>query len=142
LVPGAPPQLTPPPPSQWAWQQVWWLLLLDDLRQLDHCTLLNNKIKRPKYLCRNNSKNKKIVVKKGVISIPLTHIYMTDRSLSWLGTGISTKSDGVKPHLSEIMRSYKCFQHVSKMPTLTYNWANIVIIKCQPSHIAGRTSLL
>jgi len=28
------------------------------------------------------------------------------------------------------------------MSTLTYSRASIVIIKCQPSHIAGRTSLL
>jgi hypothetical protein len=54
-----------------------------------------------------------------------THIH--DHSLSWLSTGASINSVRVKlllyaqpVHLSEIMRSCKYFQLVSKMSTLTY----------------------
>ena len=50
------------------------------------------------------------------------------RSFSWLDIGTSIKSGRIKLvlwaqsyPLSEIMRSWKCFPHVSKMPTLTYN---------------------
>jgi len=50
---------------------------------------------------------------------PNTQIH--DRSLSWIGIGISIKCGGVKLilwaqicPLSEIMRSCKCFPHVSK----------------------------
>jgi hypothetical protein len=31
------------------------------------------------------------------------------------------------PPFREIMRPYKCFPHVNKMPTITYNWKNSVI---------------
>ena len=57
-----------------------------------------------------------------------THLH--DRPLSWHSTGTSmTKSDGIKlvlwtqtSPLSEMMRSCQCSQHVSKIPTLIYNW--------------------
>ena len=61
---------------------------------------------------------------------------MTARSFSWLSTGISIKSGGVKlallsqaPTLSEIMLSCKCFQHVNQMPTRSYIHVNSIIIK-------------
>ena len=57
-----------------------------------------------------------------------------DKSLSWLGSHASMKSRGVKlvlwAHdfpLNDLIRSCKCFPHVSKMLT---------------SHITGRTALL
>ena len=62
---------------------------------------------------------------------PNTQIH--DYSLSWVGTGTSKKRYRVKlvlwtqtSPLSEMMRSGKCFPHVSKMATLTvtYNQAN------------------
>ena len=31
--------------------------------------------------------------------------------------------------LTEVMRSCKCFPHVSKMSTLTYNWVNSVVME-------------
>jgi hypothetical protein len=50
-------------------------------------------------------------------------------SLRWLATGSSIQHDRIKLVLwtqtslhSVMMRSYKCFLHVSKMPTLTYDW--------------------
>jgi len=57
--------------------------------------------------------------------------------ISWLGTCLSIKSCEVKlvllgyrtSAISEMMRSRKCFPHVSKTPTLTYNRENSVIIK-------------
>ena len=59
-----------------------------------------------------------------------------DSSLSWLATDTSRKSDGVKlvwwthtSPLSKMMRSCKCFSHVSKMPNLTYNRVNRVFKK-------------
>ena len=58
-----------------------------------------------------------------------------DSSLSWLGTGTSIKSAGVKlvlwsqtSTLSDMMRPCKSFPHVSKMPIPTYNVTNSVII--------------
>ena len=63
-------------------------------------------------------------------SKPFTQIH--DRSLFWLGTGTSIESGGVKlvlwaqsTPLSEMMWSCKCFLHVSKMSTFTYNLAII-----------------
>jgi hypothetical protein len=57
-----------------------------------------------------------------------------DKSLSWLGSHASMKSRGVKLvlwardfPLNDLIRSCKCFPHVSKMLT---------------SHITGRTALL
>jgi hypothetical protein len=59
-----------------------------------------------------------------------------DLSCSWIGTGTSIKSGGVKlilwsqtSPLSEMMRSCKCFPRVSKMSTLTYNQVSNAIIK-------------
>ena len=43
---------------------------------------------------------------------------------------------------SEMMRSSKCFLHVSKIPTLTYNRENNVHIKYQLSHIIGRITFI
>ena len=63
-----------------------------------------------------------------------THIH--DRSLSLLSTGASINSVRVKliwygqpAHLSEIMRSCKYFQLISKMPTLTYNGRTAILKK-------------
>jgi hypothetical protein len=64
------------------------------------------------------------IVERGKSDIPNTQIH--DRSLSWIGTGISIKSGGVKLVLwaqssprFEMMLSCKCFRHVSKMPPIT-----------------------
>ena len=61
-------------------------------------------------------------------SMPLTNKYMTSHFPGFNGAGTSMKSDGGQlvlwaqtSALSEVMRSCKCFPHVSKMPTLTYN---------------------
>ena len=69
------------------------------------------------------------IVERGKIDTPNTQI--CDSSLSWLGTGTSVKSGWVKlvfwaqiSSLSEMMQSCKCFPHVSKLSTLTYNGAN------------------
>ena len=58
--------------------------------------------------------------------MPYTHVHA--HSLYWLGKGTTIKSDGVKlvlraqtSPLSEMIRPYKCFSHVSEMQTLTYN---------------------
>jgi len=74
------------------------------------------------------------IVERSKLDTPNTQIH--DHSLSWLGTGTSIKRGRVKLvlcaqtfPLSEMMRSCKCFSHVSKIPTLAYNWANTVIIK-------------
>ena len=62
------------------------------------------------------------------------HIH--DCSFSWLGRDTSIKSGSVKLGLwkktsHEMIQSWKCFPHMSKMPTFTYiflyNWANWVI---------------
>jgi hypothetical protein len=59
-----------------------------------------------------------------------THIH--GKSLSWLSTGTSIKSDEVNlfgwaqttMHHCERMRSCKCFLHVSKILTHTYSVVN------------------
>jgi hypothetical protein len=63
------------------------------------------------------------VVGKGKIDILNTQLH--DCSLCWIGTRNSIKSDRVKlvlwaqiSPLVEMMQPYKCFLHVSKMPTL------------------------
>ena len=63
-----------------------------------------------------------------------THIH--DRSLTLLSTGASINSFRVKLllnpqtiHLSEIMRSCKYFQLVSKMSTLTYTGRTAILHK-------------
>jgi hypothetical protein len=65
------------------------------------------------------------MAERGTMDTPNTPIH--DRSFSCIGTGTSTKSDGAKlvlcfqtSPLSEVMRSCKCFPHVSKMPTLSH----------------------
>ena len=67
-------------------------------------------------------------------SILLTHIH--DRSLSWIGTGTSIKSGGVKlvlwtqtSILSDIKRSCKCFPHASKLSNPTYKWVTSVVVE-------------
>jgi len=75
---------------------------------------------------------------------PLTHKYMTantqihERLFSWIGTytGTSIKSEQIKlvlwaqtSPLSEMVPSCKCFSNMSKIPSLTYNRANSIIIK-------------
>ena len=64
------------------------------------------------------------------ISIPKTFI------LSRLGTDTSITSGRIKQVLyvltsllNKLMTSCKCIPHMSKIPTLTYNRANIVNIK-------------
>ena len=59
-----------------------------------------------------------------------------DRSLSGLGTGSSITCGGAKLDLrvqifplSEMRRSCTCFLHVRRIPILTYNWTNSIIIK-------------
>ena len=65
-------------------------------------------------------KSERKIIEKGKIYTPDTHRH--HHSLSWLGTGISTKSGWVKlvlwdqtSPLSEIIWSCKSFLHVSKM---------------------------
>ena len=74
------------------------------------------------------------IVERGNIDTPNTQLH--DSSLSWLGTGTSIKSGGVKrvlwtqtSSISEMMRSWKCFPYVSNMQALAYNLLNSVIIK-------------
>jgi hypothetical protein len=74
------------------------------------------------------------IVERGKICYPNTQIH--DHSLSWFDAATSIKSGGVKlivcaqtSPLCEMMWSCKCFPYVNKMPTLTYNWGNSVIIK-------------
>ena len=66
----------------------------------------------------------------------LTHIYIHDRSLFWLGSGTSIRSGWAKlilwaqtSSLNEIRRLLKCFPHVNKILTLTYNRANSILLK-------------
>ena len=68
--------------------------------------------------------------------IDTSNIYINNRSLSWLGTGTSINSGRIKLvlwtevlPLSEMMWSFKCFLHVSKMPIVTKNWMSSVILK-------------
>ena len=63
-------------------------------------------------------KSRRKIVKRGNIDI-LTHKYMTGRSLFWLDTGTSVKRQGQTSLFSEMIRSYKYFPHLSKMPILT-----------------------
>ena len=46
--------------------------------------------------CRNRSKSNRTIVETETKSIPLTHIYRTADFPTWLGTGTSIKSVGVK----------------------------------------------
>ena len=68
------------------------------------------------------SSNIKIV---GRVKIDTPNTEIQDRSISWLGTGISIKSGGVQLFFwtqtalrSEMIRSCRCFQLVSKMTTI------------------------
>ena len=92
--------------------------------------------------CRNNSKNTTLSkqfqnpIEKSKRKIKTSNIHMHNDSLSWLSTSTSIKSDRAKlvvwsqtSPLMEMMGSYKCFAHVSKMSSITYNQENSVIIK-------------
>ena len=70
--------------------------------------------------------------------IDTVNIHIRNRSLSWLGTGTSIKSDRVKldlweqtSPLNEMIRSCcNCFPHVSKMPTIyIYIYASLCVIR-------------
>ena len=86
-----------------------------------------NKLKNKKIShCRNNSE----ITERCKMHTPNTHVH--DRSLSWVDICTSINSGGFKLVLwaqicllREMMRSCKCFSHLSKMPTLT----NSLIIK-------------
>jgi hypothetical protein len=44
--------------------------------------------------------------------------------------GLNHFYDGGKTlHFSEIMQSFKCFPHVSKIPTLRHTWMSTVVIE-------------
>ena len=84
--------------------------------------------------CRNNSKIKyQNCRKRHPFDTPNTQIH--DRSFSWLYTDTSINSGRVKlvlwaltSPLSDMKRSCKYILHVNKIPTLTHNLANSVII--------------
>jgi hypothetical protein len=68
--------------------------------------------------------------------IDTSNIYINNRSLSWLGTGTSINSGRIKLvlwtqalPLSELVWSFKCFLHVSKIPIVTKNWMSSVVLK-------------
>ena len=96
--------------------------------------LFTNEVKNNKYhsvgkVLKSNIK----IAERGKIDT-LTQKYMT---LTFLVCYMHlNKNGGVKPvlwaqtsHLTAMMRSCKCFPHVSIMPTLTYNWANSAIVQ-------------
>jgi len=114
--------------------------------------------KNPKNTTLTIPKSNITVVERGKIDIPNTHIhdpyhtnawplthkYMTantqihERLFSWIGTytGTSINSEQIKlvlwaqtSPLSEMVPSCKCFSNMSKIPSLTYNRANSIIIK-------------
>ena len=89
------------------------------------------------FSVENKMKNKNIhtveIVKKyQQTSIERSKIHRPHRSLSPIGTGCSIKSGtfnyfyGFK--LSEMMRSFSCIRHVSKVPTPTDDRANSVVL--------------
>ena len=66
----------------------------------------------------------------------LQALHIHDRSFPWLATDTSMKKwwnqasfMGLNPPVSEMIQSCKCFPHVSKIPTLIYNWVNSVDVK-------------
>ena len=72
---------------------------------------------------------------RGKIDTPNT--YLHDRSLSWLGTGTSIRSGGIKllswsqtSSPRDMMRPCKCFPSVSEMSALAYNWGAVFFIEC------------
>ena len=80
---------------------------------------MNKKYRTVGTISKSNIK----IVDRGEIDTPITQMHY--RSLSWLGTGTSVTSGGVNlvlctqaSPISEMMRSCKCFPHVSNMPTL------------------------
>jgi hypothetical protein len=89
----------------------------------------NNKYHSVGKVLKSNIK----IAERGKIDT-LTQKYMT---LTFLVCYMHlNKNGGVKPvlwaqtsNLTAMMRSCKCFPHVSIMPTLTYNWANNAIMQ-------------
>jgi hypothetical protein len=91
--------------------------------------LTTTKMKNKKY------HNSKVKWSKSQKEEKSTNAQMHVRSLCWFGSGISINNGGMKlalwaqtSTLSEIMRLYKCFPHMNKMPLLTYKRTNNVII--------------
>jgi hypothetical protein len=91
--------------------------------------LITTKMKNKKY------HNSKVKWSKSQKEEKYTNAQMHVRSLCWFGSGISTNNGGMKlvvwaqtSTFSEIMRLYKCFPHMNKMPLLTYKRTNNVII--------------
>jgi hypothetical protein len=83
-----------------------------------------------KWNTKNTTMSEQNPIKKTIErdKIDTLNTQMHDRSHSWLCTDTSIKSGGdelglwVKGFpLTEMMRSYKCFPHVSKIPTLACN---------------------
>ena len=75
---------------------------------------------------QNSSKPNRKIVKKKAKSITLAQ-KIQDSTFTWHGTGTSIKTIGVKlvlgakfPPLSKMIRPYKYFPHISKLPPLTY----------------------
>ena len=89
--------------------------------------------------CRNYSKTKYYNRRKDKSTLPNKKIH--DFSVYWLGSYTPTKSGGVEldlwtqTSLSELVWSCKCFPHLGKMPTSTYNRASRAIIMKQIEEI-------
>ena len=71
------------------------------------------------------------IVERGKIDTP--NAYIHDRSLFWLGTGTSIRSDWVKllswsqtSSPREMMWPCKYLPRVSEMPTFAYNWGAVL----------------
>jgi len=93
-----------------------------------------NEVKNNKYHFVGTSLKSNIIIVERCKTDTITHKYMT---LTFLACYMHLHGNGgVKPvlwaqtsHLTAMMRSCKCFPHVSIMPTLAYNWAKSAIIK-------------
>ena len=92
-----------------------------------------NEVKNNKYHSVGTDLKSNIKIVERGKTDTITHKYMT---LTFLACYIHlNENGGVKPvlwvqtsHLAAMMRSCKCFPHVSIMPTLTYNLAYSAII--------------
>ena len=98
---------------------------------------------RKRSLIANEVKNKKYhsvgtVLKSNIKMVVRGKIdYDKDVTLSFMSSykhlnengGIKRVLSAQTSHFSAMMRPYKCFSHMSSMPTLTYNWANSAIIE-------------
>ena len=97
-------------------------------------SLFANEVKNNKYHSVGTSLKSNIKIVERGKTDTITHKYMT---LTFLACYMHlNKNGGDKPvfwaqtsHITAMMRSCKCFPHVSIMPTLTYNWVNSAIIK-------------